>query len=404
MPPKKEPILIVGAGPVGLTSALRLSQLGIRSIVIEKNTTIQSELRASTFHPPTIEMLNELGIAEDLIAIGLKTKCWQFRVHETGERAVFDLGHLAQDTKYPFRLQVEQKELCRIATKKAEADENIDLRMGHSLENFAQKKDFVEIIAKLKNHEKYKIEAPILIAADGGSSKIRKIMGLEFSGLTYPETTILVATEFPFHEHIEGLSNVNYVWSGWGTYSLLRLPGIWRCSLYPDKNESIDQATKTESINEKLRRIVPNQTDFKILEVRPYKVHQRILDKYDHGRVVFIGDAAHLNSPSGGMGMNGGIHDGWNLAEKLKNIFIDGLPLTRLSLYSDQRQKIAENEILKNAHKNRSRMQERDKAFRAAELERLKKIANDPKSSREFLLRSSMIKGLRETEKQITQS
>ena len=102
--------------------------------------------------------------------------------------------------------------------------------------------------------------------------------------------------------------------------------------------------------------------------------------------------------------MNGGIHDGWNLTEKLKNIFIDGLPLTRLSLYSDQRQKIAENEILKNTHKNRSRMQERDKAFRAAELERLKKIANDPKSSREFLLRSSMIKGLRETEKQIIQS
>ena len=393
-----EPIVIIGAGPVGLITALRLSQFGMRSIIIEKNEAIQDELRASTFHPPTIEMLDELGVAEELISVGLKTKQWQFRVHETGEKAVFDLGHIEQDTKYPFRLQAEQKELCRIATKKAEMDDNIDLRMGHQLQDVTQKKEIVEITVTNKKQTKQKIEAPILIAADGGSSKVRKIMGLELKGLTYPETTILAATKFPFHEHIRGLSNVNYVWSSWGTYALLRLPGIWRCSLYPDTGETIDQAITSESINEKLSRIVPDQKDFRVIEVRPYKIHQRILDKYVHGRVVFAGDAAHLNSPSGGMGMNGGIHDGWCLSERLKDIFLDGLPLTRLGLYSDQRQKIAENEILKNAHKNRSRMQERNKKFRETELARLKKIASDPKSAREFLMKSSMIKSLREAE------
>ena len=391
----RKPIVIVGAGPVGLTTALRLSQLGIRSIILEKNKSIQNELRASTFHPPTIEMLDALGIAEELISRGLKTKQWQFRVHETGEKAVFDLGHISKDTKYPFRLQAEQKELCRIAIKKAEIDKNIDLRMGHQLSGLVQNDAFVEIIASTEGRPDYTIEAPFVVAADGGSSKIRDIMGLQFSGLTYPETTILVATQFPFHEHIEGLSNVNYVWSDWGTFSLLRLPGIWRCSLYPDINETVNEATQPNSIKEKLTRIVPKQTDHKILEVRPYKIHQRILDRYDHGRVVFVGDAAHLNSPSGGMGMNGGIHDGWNLSGKLKDILLDHQPLTKLSLYSEQRQKIAEKEILKNADKNRSRMQERDKDFRASELQRLKEIANDPKRARDFLLRSSMIKALR---------
>ena len=206
-----EPIVIIGAGPVGLITALRLSQFGMRSIIIEKNKAIQDELRASTFHPPTIEMLDELGVAEELISIGLKTKHWQFRVHETGEKAVFDLGHIEQDTKYPFRLQAEQKELCRIATKKVEMDDNIDLRMGHQLQDVTQKKEIVEITVTNKKQTKQKIEAPILIAADGGSSKVRKIMGRELKGLTYPETTILAATKFPFHEHISGLSNVNYV-------------------------------------------------------------------------------------------------------------------------------------------------------------------------------------------------
>ena len=393
-----EPIVIIGAGPVGLITALRLSQLGMRSIIIEKNNAIQDELRASTFHPPTIEMLDELGIAKELISIGLKTKHWQFRVHETGEKALFDLGHINKDTKYPFRLQAEQKELCRIATKKAETDKNIDLRMGHQLNNLFQNDELVEISVSVEGQSDYTVKTPLMVAADGGSSKSRDIMGLSFSGKTYPETTILVATEFPFHEHIQELSNVNYVWSDWGTYSLLRLPGIWRCSLYPDIGETIDQATTPESINEKLNRIVPDQKDFRIVEVRPYKIHQRILDTYVHGRVVFAGDAAHLNSPSGGMGMNGGIHDGWFLSESLKDIFLGGLPLTRLGLYSDQRQKIAENEILKNADKNRSRMQERDKNHREAELVRLKKIASNPKRAREFLMKSSMIKGLKEAE------
>ena len=393
-----EPIVIIGAGPVGLITALRLSQLGMRSIIIEKNNAIQDELRASTFHPPTIEMLDELGIAKELISIGLKAKHWQFRVHETGEKALFDLGHINKDTKYPFRLQAEQKELCRIATKKAETDKNIDLRMGHQLNNLFQNDELVEISVSVEGQSDYTVKTPLMVAADGGSSKSRDIMGLSFSGKTYPETTILVATEFPFHEHIQELSNVNYVWSDWGTYSLLRLPGIWRCSLYPDIGETIDQATTPESINEKLNRIVPDQKDFRIVEVRPYKIHQRILDTYVHGRVVFAGDAAHLNSPSGGMGMNGGIHDGWCLSESLKDIFLGGLPLTRLGLYSDQRQKIAENEILKNADKNRSRMQERDKNHREAELVRLKKIASNPKRAREFLMKSSMIKGLKEAE------
>ena len=394
-----EPIVIVGAGPVGLISAMRLSQLEIPSIIIEKNQIVQDELRASTFHPPTLEMLDVLGITKELISIGLQTSQWQYRIHETEESAVFDLCDIEAETKYPFRLQVEQKELCRIATEKILKDDNIELRMGHELLGFEQNNERVMMTVSGREQAEYFLKAPIVIAADGGNSRLRKQMALNFSGLTYPETTILVATKTPFHEHLNNLSNVNYIWSDWGTFSLLRLPNIWRCSLYPDTNERTEEAIKKENIIKKIQRIIPSVNDFKIVEVRPYKIHQRILDKYDHGRVVFAGDAAHLNSPSGGMGMNGGIHDAWSLGRIAADILRGEQPISRLALYSKERQKIAKKEILQNAHKNRSRMQERDKETRINELAKLQEIALDPRRAKEFLLRSSMISGLKGTEK-----
>ena len=126
------------------------------------------------------------------------------------------------------------------------------------------------------------------------------------------------------------------------------------------------------------------------------KTHRTRLKKYRVGRIFFAGDSAHLNSPSGGMGMNGGIHDAFNLSEKLAAVWFGDSPSELLDLYTLQRQPIAEEQILKQAHANRSRMQETDPAARAAELQRLQRIASDREACREYLLHSSMIAGLRQ--------
>jgi 3-(3-hydroxy-phenyl)propionate hydroxylase len=118
---------------------------------------------------------------------------------------------------------------------------------------------------------------------------------------------------------------------------------------------------------------------------------------YRQGRVFLAGDAAHLNSPSGGMGMNGGIHDAFNLTAKLARV-ISGEDERLLDLYSRQRQPVAKEQILAQAHRNRTRMQERDSGRRREELARLQGIASDPAQARIFLLRSSMIEGLRAAE------
>jgi 2-polyprenyl-6-methoxyphenol hydroxylase-like FAD-dependent oxidoreductase len=391
----QQAIVITGGGPVGLVLALRLSRFGVPVIVLEKNPDVQNDLRASTFHPPTLEMLDDFDLTKGLLAAGLETPTWQIRMHETGEKAEFDLGVIAQDTRYPFRLQAEQRVLCQLATDLIADIDNIDLRMGHELTGFSQTGDVVSLQVTGADGEPYELTTPYLVAADGGKSLVRERLDLKFEGLTYPETTLLATTTFPFHDHIDGLSNVNYIWFEAGTFSLLRLPGLWRCSLYAEKDQSIEEALQPDNIEAKLQRIVATDTVYDVGEIRPYRIHQRILDDYRVGRIIFVGDAAHLNSPSGGMGMNGGIHDAWCLSEKLAPVWKGDEAIERIDHYTRQRQPIAKEQILVQAHKNRTRMQERDPELRREELARMQAIANDPVKARAHLLKSSMIEGLR---------
>jgi 3-(3-hydroxy-phenyl)propionate hydroxylase len=387
-------VAIVGAGPVGLCAALRLAGHGHPVVVLDRETAISTDLRASTFHPPTLDMLDELGLTPAMLDGGLKVPHWQIRQHETHERVVFDLGVLGDDTAHPYRLQFEQAAFCRLAMQRAETEPMITLLKGHEVNGVAQDADSVWLEAQGAAGRR-RLRARYVIAADGASSTLRGLLGLRFEGLTYPETTILATTRFPFEEHLPGLSWVNYVWTRTGTFSLLRVPDRWRVSLYPDAGESVEAALDTARLEARLQCIVPRPDAYDILEARPYRIHQRILECYRHGRVLFAGDAAHLNSPSGGMGMNCGIHDAFSLADGLTRV-LDGEPDTLLDLYDRRRRPVAREEILKQAHTNRTRMQQLDPAWRRAELTRLQGIAANPREAREFLLRSSMIKGLRQ--------
>jgi len=384
------PVAIVGAGPVGLCAALKLDALGIRCTLLERSEQTPDDLRASTFHPPTLDMLETLGLAPAMVENGLQVPNWQVRMHATHECARFDLSVLKDDTRHPYRLQFEQAAFVRLALSKVAGTSGIDFRPGIEVDAIEVQDDGVRL-----HWPGGRMRAAYVIAADGASSGLRQLLDLPFAGLTYPETTILTTTRFPFEKHLPGLSWVNYCWSDSGTFSLLRVPDRWRVSLYPADGESVDDALQPARVKARLKEIVPAAGDEPVLEIRPYRIHQRILENYRVGRVLFAGDAAHLNSPSGGMGMNCGIHDAFNLADKLARV-LAGEADDLLDLYDRQRRPIARDEILKRADGNRKRMQQRDPAWRREELDRLRSIAGDPHKAHEFLLGSSMIAGLRQ--------
>lgn len=385
----EQPVLIVGGGPVGLTLAWRLHVAGLAVQLFEAEAEIPDQLRASTFHSPTLDMFDPSGITDEIIAKGRITPDWQIRMLETGERALFDLSVLKGDTAHPYRLQCRQAELSRALLKRL--PDGI-ARFSSQVTGVEQDADGVCLTA---GGEQYR--GSVLVGCDGARSLVRKAIGAEFEGGTYPENTILATTHFPFHDHLQGLSGVNYIWKPGGTFSLLRLPDLWRISLHPVAGQSPEQALEDASIRAQVRAVIPAAGDIEITEKRIYRVHRRVATRYRQGRMFLAGDAAHLNSPKGGMGMNGGIHDAWSLADKLIDVAAGGDP-AQLDRYERQRRPIARDEIVAQADQNRARMNATDPAERAAHLANLREIAADPQRARAFLRKSSMLDGLARAE------
>jgi 2-polyprenyl-6-methoxyphenol hydroxylase-like FAD-dependent oxidoreductase len=386
-------VVIVGGGPVGLCLAMLLGDRGTRVCVIEAAQDIEEDLRASTFHPPTLDMLEPFGITDQMIATGLICNDWQIRLHPTGERAVFDLSVLSADSRHPYRLQCEQWKLSRLLRAKVQASPSVDLRAGQSVEALAMDEAGVTITIATQNGPET-LRALFVAGCDGARSIVRKSVGIPFEGMTYPETTLLVTTQFPFEDHLEGLSNVSYCWKEGGNFSLLKVPGRWRVSIYPDEKLTIEEQMEPAALEASLQEIIARDESYDIRESRPYRVHMRIAPHYREGRVFLAGDAAHLNSPAGGMGLNGGLHDAFELAAALNAVLRDAAPDSRLDLYDARRRPIARDEILAQADRNRNRMRERARDKRLEMLADLQAITGDRTKLRDYLLRSSMITGL----------
>lgn len=395
------PIVIAGAGPVGCLIALYLAQRDVPVVLLEKEGQLPVDLRASTFHPPSLEMIADLGcgVIDAMLEQGLKVDRYQYRDRRSNEVASFDMGLIADSTRYPFRLQLEQYEFTRIAAA-ALARLPADVRFGHEVTGFSQADDHVDVEVSTAAGVQ-RMRASFLVSAEGAHSRIRKLAGIDYLGFTYDEKFLVVSTDFPFEQVFDDLSWVNYVSDPQEWCVILRTEKIWRV-LFPTTPESADDEARLLSdafIQQRLHHLWNKDGDYSIGHRTLYNVNQRVAETYYQGRVVLAGDACHINNPLGGMGMNGGLHDGNNLAAKLVRIFRQGADhIEEFEHYNRQRRDLAVRFVQEHTIANKKLMEARDPETQVARQKMLMATAADPQQARAFLLERAMINCVRDSE------
>jgi 3-(3-hydroxy-phenyl)propionate hydroxylase len=383
-------VLIAGAGPVGLTAAANLVRGGVPVTVLEAGSNLSEESRASTFHPPTLDMLEALGAAQPLIAQGLVAPQLQYRSKQHGLLAQFDFGAIADVTGHPYRLQCEQSKLTRILLEQLRGNPNFELQLDSAVQRVEQHASGVEVAVERGGRIETR-SGRWLIGADGASSNVRRSLGIEFEGFTWPDRFLVVSTPFDFRTVIPDLVAVTYIADPQRWHFLLQIPGLCRVMFPIGADESDELALSRDFAQSLMATIVPGIASYEVAHVTLYRVHQRVAKTFQRGRAFLAGDAAHINNPLGGMGMNGGIHDAINLTSRLVEVWRGAEPETELERYDHQRRSVTLEYIEKQTIQNKRNLESDGTQFR----QDLLHIAADKGRTYDYLLRVSMIASLR---------
>jgi len=379
-------VLVAGAGPVGLVAAALLARSGVPVTVFEQGSALSEESRASTFHPPTLDMLDELGATDPLIAQGLKAPSFQYRTKKHGVLAHFDFAPIADVTRHPYRVQAEQSKLTRIIADRMAGHPNFDLQFDSPVAGVTQDASGVEVTLDRGGRRETR-RGRYLIGADGASSTVRRALGIEFEGFTWPDRLLVISTPFDFYSVVPELCSVSYVADPVRWYFLLQIPGLWRAMFLVNEDASDERVQTHEFAQSLMATVVPGISNYEIAHTTLYKVHQRVAKSFRAGRAFLAGDAAHINNPLGGMGMNGGIHDAVNLAQRLAAVWHGKADDVELDRYDRQRRLVTLETIQKYTIQNKKNLESTGDEFR----ESLRAIAADPARTRDYLLRVSMI-------------
>src|SRR5262245_48989002 len=390
---KKDCVLIAGAGPVGLVAANALADAGVAVTVFEAEPRLPENLRASTFHPPTLDLLSKFGALYRLIEMVLVAPRLQYR-DLAGWVAEFDFGLTADLTGHPFRIQCEQYKLNGVLAERLARFSHAKIDFSSTVTNVEQHTNGVSVTIEGSAGQRT-ATAGRVIGADGGRSRVREVLGIQLEGFTWPERFLVASTPFEFAEVIPNLCDVSYFADPEEWFFLLRVPGMWRI-MFPAPPEERDQdILSDESIERRLQRVWKKPCRYEITHRTLYSVHQRVAETYRKGRVFLAGDAAHLNNPLGGMGMNGGIHDAFNLAEKLVRVLSEEVSESELDRYERQRRPIALEYVNKITIANKHNLETRDPEEQQRWRETMTRTSNNQALAREYLIQVSMIASLR---------
>lgn len=384
------PIIIVGAGPVGLSLATALLQKGIAVEVYEQCAELSPEARASTFHPRTLEMFAEWGVLDAVLEKGYQVDYLQYWERASRQLiAQFDYDVIADDTPYPFRLQCPQSILTRVLKPHVEASDSGKVFMEHEFRSFEDKGTHLEVSFNTPEGQKT-VKGRFLCGADGSKSPIREQMGIQFTGMTYHDRFLLAATDIDFKPVFPDLGPVSYIFDPVEWVIVLQLPDVTRVVFRIPEDVDGELVQEHQAMRERILQFVDAPMEFTIHSTSIYNVHQRVAETLRKGNVILLGDAAHINNPMGGMGMNSGIHDAYELVDALDRI-LQGESDDLLDEYSQSRRHYALNHVKGATDKNYYDMSADDEAYRQQRNDSFREIAADKAKMRDYLIKRSML-------------
>lgn len=309
-------ILVVGAGPVGALLTLGLAQRGHRVILVESEDRVSPSPRALVYYWHVLDGLDRLGILADIEAKGFRNTAFTERSVVSGETARVSLDPIAAVTSRPYNVHLGQDKVAEIALEHLAAFENVDVRFDTRLLDFVQAEDGVT--ARLEGPEgETQVWAGWLVGADGARSTVRRELGLSFDGMTWPDRFVAVNLRYPF-DALAGLGNANMLYSATDGAVVVRITedGLFRWTWA--ESTDLPEESLPDRLVPRLERLGYGQVDTaEIIEVAPYRMHQRSASQMREGRVLLLGDAAHVTNPTGGLGLTSGVYDAFALIEPL---------------------------------------------------------------------------------------
>ena len=386
-------VIVVGGGPVGTVAALACARRGLSVTLLEAQTRIDDSPRASTTQPPTLEILAELGLFDEYVRVGLVSRTFQFWDRPTLRLvAEFDFARLAGETEFPFVVQTEQHKLANMAIERLRRLANADVHMGARVVGLSQDANQVSVQTGEQTYS-----ADYVIAADGGRSTVRKQLDIEFEGYTWPERFLVITTRFDFQAAL-GCCLRNYMadpqeWTNLFKVAGDDLKGRWRAVFNMREDESDDEALSDAAVRARLSRVHVPEHERDYLHLNLYAVHQRVAKSFRKGRVFFCGDAAHVNNPIGGLGLNSGNHEDWHLSDLLHRA-LQSEPVD-LDAYERTRRPLNIKYVQEQTVANKKRLEEKEPAARERRFSELREMAEDPKRHKAFLMRASLLESLR---------
>jgi 3-(3-hydroxy-phenyl)propionate hydroxylase len=392
-----DPVIIVGGGPAGLAVAVNLVLADVPVIVFEAEEKLPRDLRAGSFHPPTMEMLERIGVGRDFHAMAIEVPRWQIRGREEGVIVEWDLSLLADETPYPFRTHCEQFKLTPLLKARLDKLGGAPVRFSHCFLDATQDADGVTARFETPGGIET-VRGRYLIGADGARSAVRHLMGVPFEGFTWPERFLVIGIGQDLAPH--GYTYNAYIADpvDWG--AIFKMPhegppGMWRV-LFPTDASLPDEEVLSHAFAERtLQHFLPRSTPYDIEHTGIYRVHQRVAADFRQGRFILVGDAAHVNNPLGAFGLNGALHGAFNLAEKLATVCRNEAPDNLIDRYVRQRRAANIAFVQAQSIRNKQVLEEKDPAIRAKNLDELRAIRADRGRHKEYLIRSSMIWSVR---------